>query len=130
MEASVATVRSKAGMPARGLRAALLCAGIFGATSCAATSGMPSVVGGRSQPLPHFDHIVVVVEENHSYGDIVGSAAAPYINVLASDSAVFTDSHGVGHPSQPNYLALYAGSTLGVSSDACPQRLRFAQSRQ
>ncbi len=31
-----------------------------------------------------------------------------------------TNSHAVSHPSEPNYLALFAGSTFGVKSDHCP----------
>lgn len=90
--------------------------------SCvAATTPLVSTSGGTPQPLPHLDHIVVVIEENHSYGDIIGSADAPFINALARQGALFTDAHGVTHPSQPNYLALFAGSTLGVTSDTCPQ---------
>ncbi|GCE22816.1 acid phosphatase [Dictyobacter kobayashii] len=66
------------------------------------------------------DHIVIVLEENHSYADIIGSSQAPYINALASKSAVFTNSHAETHPSQPNYLAFYSGSTQGTTSDDCP----------
>jgi phosphatidylinositol-3-phosphatase len=73
--------------------------------------------------LPHFDHIVVAVEENHSYAQVIGSGNAPYINSLVSQGALFTDSHAVSHPSEPNYLALFAGSTFGISSDACPEHL-------
>ena len=73
--------------------------------------------------LPHFDHIVVAVEENHSYAQVIGSGSAPYINSLVSQGALFTDSHAVSHPSEPNYLALFAGSTFGISSDACPEHL-------
>lgn len=32
-----------------------------------------------------------------------------------------TDSHGVTHPSEPNYLAIFSGSTQGVTDDSCPQ---------
>lgn len=69
-------------------------------------------------PMP--SHVVVVIEENHSYSEIMGSPQAPYINTLASEGAVFTHSYGVTHPSEPNYLALFSGSTHGVTSDACP----------
>ncbi|HEX6799727.1 MAG TPA: alkaline phosphatase family protein [Ktedonobacterales bacterium] len=79
--------------------------------------------GGTPEPLPQFAHVVVVVEENHSYDEIIGSADAPYLNALAARGAVFTDAHGVTHPSQPNYLALFAGSTFGLASDDCPQQL-------
>ncbi|HKD12512.1 MAG TPA: alkaline phosphatase family protein [Thermoanaerobaculia bacterium] len=70
--------------------------------------------------LPRPDHTVVVVMENHSYGDIIGSAEAPYINFLRTLGANFTGSFGVAHPSQPNYLALFAGTTEGLTDDSCP----------
>ncbi|HEU5356685.1 MAG TPA: alkaline phosphatase family protein, partial [Actinocrinis sp.] len=70
--------------------------------------------------LPKPDHLVVVIEENHSYADVIGSSSAPYINSLAAQGAGFTQSFAVAHPSEPNYLALFAGSTEGLSSDSCP----------
>jgi acid phosphatase len=69
--------------------------------------------------------VVVVVEENH------GPAAAmtmPYLAQLRREGMTFTDSHGVAHPSEPNYLALWSGSTHGVTSDACPIDLGTAPS--
>ena len=33
---------------------------------------------------PAFDHIFTIVMENHSYGQIIGSGSAPYINSLAA----------------------------------------------
>ncbi|MEO8854592.1 MAG: alkaline phosphatase family protein [Ginsengibacter sp.] len=65
------------------------------------------------------DHIVIVIEENHGYDQIVGSDSAPYINQLIAESAVFTDAHGVTHPSQPNYLAFFSGTTQGITGDQC-----------
>ncbi len=62
----------------------------------------------------------MVVEENKSYSQIIGSASAPYINSLAADNAVATDYHGVTHPSLPNYLALTGGQTFGVTTDCSP----------
>src|SRR5438128_230791 len=67
--------------------------------------------------LPMPDHVVVVIEENHSYSQIIGSANAPYINQLAQAGASFTNSHGIEHPSQPNYLDLFSGSNQGVFGD-------------
>lgn len=67
-------------------------------------------------------HIVLVIMENHAPSQIIGSAAAPYINGLARRGAYFTQSFGVAHPSQPNYLALFSGSTHGVRDDRCPLR--------
>lgn len=73
--------------------------------------------------IPRYDHIVIVIEENHAYGQLIGSANAPFINQLAKDGALFTDSHGIGHPSQPNYLALFSGSTQNVTDDACLDKI-------
>jgi hypothetical protein len=65
------------------------------------------------------EHIVVLIEENHSYKQIVDSANAPYLNSLIKNGALMTNAHGVTHPSQPNYLALFSGATQGVKDDAC-----------
>jgi hypothetical protein len=75
---------------------------------------------GQSGALPATAHTVIVVMENHSYGEVIGNPQAPYINRLAGEGTVFTNSHAVAHPSEPNYLALFSGSTQGVSSDSCP----------
>jgi hypothetical protein len=102
----------------------LLCVLALLLAGCAQGGPTPitsSVPGGTAQPLPKPDHIVVVMEENHTYGEIIGSSDAPYINSLAKAGANFTDAHGVAHPSEPNYLAIFAGSTFGLASDDCPQ---------
>ena len=70
--------------------------------------------------LPAFAHIVVVVEENHSFSEVVGNSNAPYITSLANNGAKMTQSFAVTHPSEPNYLALYSGSTQGLTDDSCP----------
>lgn len=75
-------------------------------------------------PLPRSDHIVIVVEENRGYFQIIGNPDAPYINALAQRGVLFTNSYGVTHPSQPNYLALFSGTTRGISSNACPLELK------
>lgn len=72
-----------------------------------------------SATVPKPGHIVIVVEENHGYDQIIGSQKAPYINQLAKEGALFTNSQGVTHPSQPNYLALFSGSLQGVEGDEC-----------
>ncbi|MBC5808807.1 MAG: alkaline phosphatase family protein [Candidatus Eremiobacter antarcticus] len=63
--------------------------------------------------------INVVVMENQGYSDINGSANAPYINSLKAKGAFFTAAYAITHPSLPNYLALFSGSTQGVTDDAC-----------
>jgi hypothetical protein len=89
------------------------------------------VIGKLHAQQPAFDHIVVVIEENHSFGDIIGNSAAPNINALAASGAnvvnASTDpqgntsgSHAVRHPSQPNYLEVYSGSNQGTIQDGHP----------
>lgn len=69
---------------------------------------------------PRYDHVLIVVMENHNLAQVVGNSSAPYVTSLALQGANFTNSHGIGHPSQPNYLALFSGSTQGVTNDSCP----------
>jgi acid phosphatase len=61
----------------------------------------------------------MVIEENHSYSQIIDSPDAPYINRLTAQGAVFTQSFDVTHPNQPNYLALFSGSTQGITDSSC-----------
>ena len=72
--------------------------------------------------IPRPDHVVVVMMENHSYAEIIGNSAAPFINSLAtgSTSASFTQSFGLTHPSQPNYIMLFSGANQGVTTDNAP----------
>jgi len=78
-----------------------------------------------AQGLPNVppSHVVLVVMENHASRQIIGSPEAPYINALAAGGAYFERSFAIAHPSEPNYLALFSGSTHGVDSDACPLNL-------
>jgi phosphatidylinositol-3-phosphatase len=78
----------------------------------------------RAARVPRPRHTVVVMMENHSYADVIGSPQARYINSLARRGALFTHSFAITHPSEPNYLALFSGSTHGVTSDACPVYFR------
>src|SRR5436190_23041666 len=81
-------------------------------------------VAGR--PLPRFTHIVVIVFENKSYDEVIGSPSAPTFDRLARTGALLTRYYAVAHPSLPNYLALVSGSTHGVTTDCttCSVRAR------
>jgi acid phosphatase len=74
----------------------------------------------QAGPVPRPEHVVVVVEENRAYRDIIGNPAAPYLNALAAQGASFTAAFAETHPSQPNYLALFSGGTQGLTDDSCP----------
>lgn len=87
-----------------------------GSTFSASTAPSPTPTPAAAAPA----HVVIVLEENHSAGDLVGNPAAPYLNQLAADGLTMTDFYAVTHPSEPNYVALFSGSTQGLTSDACP----------
>jgi phosphatidylinositol-3-phosphatase len=67
-----------------------------------------------------YDHIFVVVFENHGYSRIVGRAAAPNFNRLIKQGVLSTAYHGITHPSLPNYLAILGGSTFHITTDCSP----------
>jgi phosphatidylinositol-3-phosphatase len=67
--------------------------------------------------VPAFDHIFVVIMENHSSSQIIGSADAPYINSLVAGYGLAANYTAISHPSLPNYLALTSGSTFGLTTD-------------
>ena len=100
----------------KGAIAGLLTAMVALAESCI-TGAEPAWAATQ---LPRYDHVVIVVEENHTAASIIGDKAAPFINSLAAGGALMTRSYAVAHPSEPNYLALFAGDTFGMHSDACP----------
>jgi hypothetical protein len=65
--------------------------------------------------------VFTIVMENKSYGDIIGNAAAPYINGLAKANAVAAGYHdSYVHPSEPNYIWMVAGENFGILNDDDP----------
>ena len=94
-------------------------------TSAAAAAAIALAFGtaaaSRAASVPassaHYDHVFVIVEENHGFADVIGNPAAPNLNALARQYGVATDYTGVSHPSEPNYVALLGGDTFGVQDD-------------
>jgi phosphoesterase family protein len=67
-----------------------------------------------------YSHVVIAVEENYDGAALVGGSSAPYIASLAAQGEYFPNYHAVSHPSEPNYMALFSGSTQGTDgSDNC-----------
>jgi hypothetical protein len=84
--------------------------------------GLLSLPLASLQAAPHrYDHVVVVVEENRTVGEIIGDLTnAPYINSLAQGGVTVSSIYAIEHPSQPNYLQLFSGSNQGVLDDTLP----------
>ncbi len=75
----------------------------------------PAHAVGANPPQP--DHVVVVIFENHSFKQIINRKRAPFICRLATRGALFVNAFGVARPSQPNYFALFSGSTQGADDN-------------
>ncbi|MBV9236717.1 MAG: hypothetical protein JOZ94_12850 [Xanthobacteraceae bacterium] len=72
------------------------------------------------------EHIVIVIEENHDKDQIVGNPNASYINnTLIKDGLYYSNAHGTDHPSQPNYLELFAGANPGVQGVNSPLQQHY-----
>jgi Phosphodiester glycosidase/Phosphoesterase family len=88
--------------------------------SCGAAHPHPvAAVAKASWPvgLSVYDHVVIVVEENKDYDEIIGQPAAPYINKLGQEGANFTRFYAEEHHSQGNYFWLLSGSDQNVGFD-------------
>ncbi|HVB45884.1 MAG TPA: hypothetical protein VNF47_24685 [Streptosporangiaceae bacterium] len=85
---------------------------VLGGPAVAATAGgpasaVPAAATGPCGTLatpPAYSHVIWIWMENHSYSDIIGNTAAPYINSLASECGLATNYHNITHPSLPNYI--------------------------
>ena len=76
--------------------------------------------------VPRLDRIVVVVFENKTFDELIGSPAAPTFNRLAGRYSLLTRYYALARPSLPNYLALVSGSTQGVG-ETCTECVFDAQ---
>ena len=77
--------------------------------------------------LPRYDHVVVLIEEDHSYNDILGppglrpeiwpsglppiQGQAPYLYGLAASGASFTHAYSVGNHNALDYQSIFSGLT-------------------
>src|SRR5919198_5471542 len=68
--------------------------------------------GSAFAGVPRVKHVVVVVEENHSYRSVVGSTAMPYLNSLAKKYGLATRYYANTHPSIGNYFMLTTGKII------------------
>jgi hypothetical protein len=72
--------------------------------------------------ISRFDHIFLIVMENHGYQQVIDNANEPYLNQLIAGHKVnlATNYFAIGHPSLTNYLEIVGGSNFGVRSDNSP----------
>ncbi len=68
-------------------------------------SGLPAIGGG----LPQSKHVVLVVEENHSYDSVITKSGMPYLKSLSEKYTVLVNYYGNHHPSIGNYFTMTTG---------------------
>ena len=94
---------------------ALACAA-GGGPSTSGNGGGNGGGGGGGGTLPHFVHAVIVVEENHDFGQ-ADSAHMPYLHSLMAQYGYATQYYANTHPSIGNYFVLTAGQII-TNSDS------------
>ncbi|MDQ6698011.1 MAG: alkaline phosphatase family protein [Actinomycetota bacterium] len=105
-----------------GARTSVITALVITAMALAGCGSSHSAAARRAVPTPATHpvkgpHLVVVIEENHSYNQIVGSPIALRANELATTGVSLTNFYAITHPSLPNYIALTSGGTHGITKD-------------
>jgi phosphatidylinositol-3-phosphatase len=112
--------------PKRPVQKFLTTAFLFLPVMCSTYEAPAQSLSGQDA-LPVYDHVVIVVEENKDYEEIVGNDAAPYINMLRSEGANFTRMYAEEHKSEGNYFWMISGSNQDVGfADANPQAMIYA----
>ena len=67
-----------------------------------------------SGTVPVFSQVILVVEENHSYSEVIGNSAMPYLNSLANQYGSATQYYANAHPSIGNYFELTTGQLVST----------------
>lgn len=75
------------------------------------------ILGVPARAAERFDHVFVIVLENHGFDDAVSNGPSPFLRELAGSQGLATNYFGIAHPSLPNYLAMIGGDDFGVRDD-------------
>lgn len=87
------------------------CIGCGGtAASAAGPTPTNSTQPAAAPPQATSVSVVLVVEENQAYEDVISSSAMPYLNSLAQQGALATQYYATAHPSISNYFQLTTGA--------------------
>src|SRR5258708_19065682 len=84
----------------------------LGCSSAGTASTTTTTPPASTGVVPQFGHVVLVVEENSSYSQVIGSSDMPYLNSLASQYGLATQYYANTHPSTGNYFMLTAGQLV------------------
>jgi phospholipase C len=90
-------------------------ASVFAAAVC--WTGQASAQTADDAAVPRYAHIVVILEENKDYAQVLDPAVAPHIAGWMKRYGTATRFYGEVHPSEANYVALLGGDTFGIHDD-------------
>ena len=79
-----------------------------------------AVEAATTSTVPNYDHIFLIIEENHGNESILDNPKANYINLIARNYSFGSNYYAITHPSVPNYLYLTSGSNGGITNDCNP----------
>src|SRR5436309_11190479 len=68
-----------------------------GGCGSGSSSSSSSSTGGSSVSVPQFAHVFIVMEENHSYSEVVGNSNMPYLNSLITANGLATQYYADAH---------------------------------
>ncbi len=79
----------------------------------APTGPPPAAVSG----VPASAHVMILLEENQNYSDVIGNSQWPYLNSLAAQNGLATQYYADAHPSIPNYFMLTTGQIITLDDN-------------
>ena len=85
--------------------------------ACLALGTLLAAAAAAEPAMPHYDHILLIIAENQSYGPMMSGEATPNLKRLAETYGVASNFFGEVHPSEGNYVAILGGSTFGIHDD-------------
>jgi phosphatidylinositol-3-phosphatase len=87
-------------------------------TLCVSIAGVFTFATPPAGAVANNGKVMVIMLENHSLSQM--QSQMPYLNNLSQLYTYFDNYTAVTHPSEPNYIAIAAGSTLGDTQDHNP----------
>lgn len=86
-------------------------------SACGGSGSSGSAISSPNPPSASSSRVFLVVEENHSYSDVIGNSGMPYLNSLANSYGLATQYFADSHPSIGNYFMLTTGK-IETTDDA------------
>ncbi len=108
----------RAGRPVRGVVLLLIALVCLVSAGCGSGDSLTVPPGPTAAAAGGYSKVLVVVEENRAYNDIIGSSDAPFINRLAEQFGTATH-YQAGYPAACPSLAAYILLTSGSDQRIC-----------